>query len=208
MRSAMVRCSGLASAGCGTCWRTASRHQSSSCQSVSVAKCTASSTNFRAGFMPPRRSAPTRNEPPPSTKEPNSSHDSGQFRRCRISASWETSSMLTNSEQLRCCRRHRATTRSGEAPCLKWSNPSQSAWYTISYIAHRIRHRILYRMRYPFLLPLRFIQPVLPHWLRACSSGFQLPCILNPEHASASSPLDPPLRYFWGTPSRSSTSRR
>jgi hypothetical protein len=81
--------------------------------------------------------------------------------------------------------------------------------YTISYIAHRIRHCIVrYRMRYPFLLPLRFIQPVLPHQLRACASGFQLPCVLNPEHASASSPLHPPLRSFWGTISRSSTSRR
>ena len=47
--------------------------------------------------------------------------------------------------------------------------------YTISYIAHRIRHHIRCRMRCPFLLPLRFIQPVLPHLLRACASGFQLP---------------------------------
>ena len=39
-------------------------------------------------------------------------------------------------------------------------------------------------------------------------SGFQLPCVLNSEHASASSPLPPPLRSFWGTLSRSSTSRR
>jgi hypothetical protein len=79
--------------------------------------------------------------------------------------------------------------------------------YTISYLAHPMRHRILYRERYPFLLPLRFIQPVLPHWLRARASEFQLPCVLNPEHASASSHLHPPLRSFWGTPSRSSTSR-
>ena len=80
--------------------------------------------------------------------------------------------------------------------------------YTISYIAHRIRHRIRCRMRCPFLLPLRCIQLVLPHRLRACASGFQLPCVLNPEHASASSPLHPPLRSFWGTLSRCSTSRR
>ena len=80
--------------------------------------------------------------------------------------------------------------------------------YTISYIRHRRRHSIRCRMRYPFLLPLRFIQPVLPHRLRAFASGFQLPCVLNTQHASASSPLHPPLRSFWGTPSRSSTSRR
>ena len=80
--------------------------------------------------------------------------------------------------------------------------------YTISYIRHRIRSSIRCRMRYPFLLPLRFIQQVLLHRLRACASGFQLPCVLNPQHASASSPLHPPLRSFWGTPSSSYTSRR
>ena len=82
------------------------------------------------GSMPPRREAPTRNEPPLATKAPNSSHDAGQSAGCRSSESWEISSTLTSSEQPSCRRRHRATIRSGEAPCLKWSNPVQSVKVT------------------------------------------------------------------------------
>jgi hypothetical protein len=77
--------------------------------------------------------------------------------------------------------------------------------YTMCNIRHRIRCRIRYRMRYPLLPPLRLIPPVLLHRPRACASGFQLPCVLTLEHASASSPLHQPLRSFWGTPSSSST---
>ena len=61
---------------------------------------------------------------------------------------------------------------------------------------------------YPSLPPLRFNQLVLPLLLHAGASGFQLPCVLNPEHASFSSLQHPLLKSFWGTPSRSSTSRR
>ena len=63
-------------------------------------------------------------------KAPNSSHDAGQSTRGRMSASWETRSMHTSLVHPRCCRRLKPTTRSGEAPCLRWSNPFQSASVT------------------------------------------------------------------------------
>jgi hypothetical protein len=66
--------------------------------------------------------------------------------------------------------------------------------YTMCNVRHRIRCCIRCRMRYPLLPPLRFIQPVLAHRLRAGASEFQLPCVLTSEHASASSPLHSPLR--------------
>ena len=75
--------------------------------------------------------------------------------------------------------------------------------YTTSYA---ISYTTSYAM-YPSLPPLRFNQPVLPLLLHAGASGFQLPCVLNPEHASFSSLQHPLLKSFWGTPSRSSTSR-
>jgi hypothetical protein len=117
--SAVERCSGPASPGSGACVRSASRHRSSISQSVSLPNCTAFRRRCRAGSMPPRRDAPARKEPPPITKEPNSSHDAGQSPRGRTSASLERSLIPTRLEQRRCCRRHKATTRSGEAPCLK-----------------------------------------------------------------------------------------
>jgi hypothetical protein len=120
--SAVVRCSGSASAGSGACVRSASRHRSSIGQSVSLPNCTAFRRRCRAGSMPPRRAAPTRKEPPSITKEPNSSYDAGQSPRSRTSASLERSVILTSLdsfEHQRCCRRHKATTRSREAPYLR-----------------------------------------------------------------------------------------
>ncbi len=66
--------------------------------------------------------------------------------------------------------------------------------YTMCNILYRILCHIRYRMRYPLIPPLRFIQQILLHRLRAGASGFQLPCVLTPKHASASSPLHLPLR--------------